>query len=192
MNGQRHSNNSQLPAGAQRPPVRLSRPIDNHVFPSDSESYTFEVTPPTYQNMRNPWENAPHSQPYSRPRVLSMNDAQTPRNETSSFDFSSARMTFPEPMLHASTSYQPQPPPRLTHHHSRSDLIDTANLQRLHVNRNPSVTSFASSYNVNDYDDGFGEVRLLHSYLVNFLSVVLQFNDHENPGELVQGLSNLS
>ncbi|KAF9557432.1 hypothetical protein CPC08DRAFT_640312 [Agrocybe pediades] len=145
----------------------------------DSDSYTFEVTPPTLSEMHNPWDNI-NSSPYlppqqsgTRPRVHSMNDSVTPRNEKSSFDFSSARIPFPEPMTHPSASYQP---PRSGHHHSRSELVDAPTSHRLHANRNPSVTSFASSYHVsNDYDDGFSE-----------------FNDHEGVGGLVQGLSDLS
>jgi hypothetical protein len=159
MYGNRRPTAPALPArppGAQQPAVAPT----NHA----SAAYTFQVTPPTYQDghhQQNPW---PSSRPpltpqnFARPRVQSMHEPNSLR--PSALDFQRPRMPFPE-----AESYYPsfqQQPVRPTHQYSRSDFgTPNSNLTAGTWHHNPSVASFASSYvnDDNNYGSGSNEVR---------------------------------
>ena len=171
MYGNRRSSASALPAlppGAQQPAAAPT----NHASPA----YTFQVTPPTYQDgrhLQNPWSNPPPLTPQhsARPRVRSMHEPNSLR--PSAPDFQRPRIPFPEPEFYPSF----QQPVRPTHQYSRSDFgASNSNLTAGTWHDNPSVASFASSYYVNDdnnYGSGSNEVRAHAPFAYVYIEVTI-------------------
>ncbi|TFK40376.1 hypothetical protein BDQ12DRAFT_680852 [Crucibulum laeve] len=166
-----------IPPGAQQPinPSPSARTFPDH-------SYTFEVTPPAYNDVSNPWEE-PHTpqqeQPPTRTRIQSMYSSYSSNNSSSSRPPSRSTsasvtrpsITFPEPQIYRSSSARPTISPQtpLGHRPSRSDVGHGGD--PLRMRRDPSVASFATvssyangdddqSYSGNDsYDHGMEEVN---------------------------------
>ncbi|KAF8149926.1 hypothetical protein B0H34DRAFT_731762 [Crassisporium funariophilum] len=164
-----------LPPGAQQPAVPSPTPTrinPGYAFPSPA--YSFELSPPPFVN---PWEpqayedrplpplppplnvQTPPTPTPSRPRVQSMVE-HYPRPSASTHGSGSSQRTppFPEPQVFRATSHRANltPPQKLTHHYSRSDLTGQPPIQNALRMHNPSVVSFASSYNQHAEDDQYG------------------------------------
>lgn len=148
-----------LPAGAQQP-ARLHSPVSlaNYAFPSTSGGYSFQVTPPANQESYSAWDPHPAYLP-TRQRASSMQDSRPYGNGS----VGPQRMAFPEPHI-----YQERP----THQYSRSDLAgsNAVHLSASPYHPNPSVASFASSYNGSYEDSNYGhdyqEVGVLNAILI--------------------------
>ncbi|KAF5327789.1 hypothetical protein D9619_004947 [Psilocybe cf. subviscida] len=132
-----------LPPGAQ-PPTNPTVPKTN------TEGFTFQVSPPEDITGRllNPWDRpTPTPQAGSaRPRVHSMQNGFSPTSNGSQESY-----PFPEPVFYSAgalTSATEMQQQQQRHHRSHSDLsVRTDQLATRMHRSNPSVTSFASSYN---------------------------------------------
>ncbi|KAF8910664.1 hypothetical protein CPB84DRAFT_1842646 [Gymnopilus junonius] len=165
-----------LPQDAQQPaPVSLS----NYAFPSTSGGYTFQVTPPAHQESYSAWDTQSPSNP-PRQRASSMQDPYLSRPHSGRNSvLGPQRMAFPEPTMYQLMSTQQRP----THYSSRSDVASSSSSSTVHLNtppyhQNPSVASFASSYNGSYEDSNYG-----HDYQESF---------EDEAGDLAKGLSDLS
>jgi len=164
MYGNHRTSASALPPGAQQPAATAP----SHAFPA----YTFEVTPPPYQEDYH--LNFPPPPPnVARPRVRSMHEPNSVR--PSGLDFQRPRMPFPEPQPYRPTSQQrpTRPQQKLTRHYSHSDLgTSSPSLTETtqHWHHNPSVTSFAASY-------GSGSNEVHYSSIV-YVYIDINVNRH--------------
>ncbi|PPR07542.1 hypothetical protein CVT26_002447, partial [Gymnopilus dilepis] len=191
-----------LPPGAQQP-ARIHSPVslNSYAFPSTSGGYTFQVTPPAVQEhgYEHEHEQGPYSawepeQSYmSPPAVPSRQRASSMQDGSSRYQYQpygngtvgpTQRMAFPEPQL-----YQNGGRPGLAHRYSKSDVAgSSSSSSTVHLNTtstssapyhpNPSVASFASSYNGSYEDSSYG-----HDYQESF---------EDETGDLIKGLSDLT
>lgn len=181
-----------LPPGAQ-PPTNPTVPKTN------TEGFTFQVSPPEDITGRllNPWDRpTPTPQAGSaRPRVHSMQNGFSPTSNGSQESY-----PFPEPVFYSAgalTSATEMQQQQQRHHRSHSDLsVRTDQLATRMHRSNPSVTSFASSYNAatDDVYDSHdtptsGKVGVCFGFVHDG---VLRSQQPGASAELARGLSDLS